>query len=54
MELSEAYKVFPEEVKDALLARLRAGLPIPSQAEDLLSAEGCEIDDGKGRRIHHR
>jgi hypothetical protein len=46
-KLSEAYKVFPEEVKGALLARLRAGLPIPSQAEDLLSAEGCESDDGK-------
>ena len=44
--LSEAYRVFPIEVKAALLARLRAGLPIPTQAEDLLRTEDIEIDDG--------
>lgn len=44
--LSEAYRVFPSEVKAALLGRLQAGLPIPDQAEDLLRAEDIEIDDG--------
>jgi hypothetical protein len=44
--LSEAYKVFPSEVKAALLGRLRAGLAIPTQAEDLLRTEDIRIDDG--------
>ena len=44
--LSDAYRVFPSEVKAALLGRLRAGLPIPTQAEDLLRTEDIEIDDG--------
>jgi hypothetical protein len=44
--LSAAYKVFPSEVKVALLGRLRLGLPIPTQAEDLLRTEDIEIDDG--------
>jgi hypothetical protein len=44
--LSDTYKVFPSEVKAALLGRLRAGLAIPTQAEDLLRMENTEIDDG--------
>jgi len=44
--ISEAYKVFPSEVKAALLGRLKAGLAIPTPAEDLLRTEDIEIDDG--------
>ena len=44
--ISEAYKVFPSEVKAALLGRLQAGLAIPTPAEDLLRTEDIEIDDG--------
>lgn len=44
--LGDAYRVFPSEVKAGLLGRLRAGLPIPTAAEDLLRTEDIQIDDG--------
>lgn len=44
--LGDAYRVFPSEVKVGLLGRLRAGLPIPTTAEDLLRSEDIQVDDG--------
>lgn len=44
--ISDAYRVFPKEVKAALLGRIKAGLPIPHAAEELLRTEDNGIEDG--------
>lgn len=44
--VDEAYRLYPDDVRAALLQRLEAGLEIPYRTDDMLRAADIVIDDG--------
>jgi hypothetical protein len=44
--IDEAYKLYPDDVRTALLHRLQAGLEIPFRTEEMLRTADIAVDDG--------